>query len=183
MAKNRRTNALQKAAAVGLVGLLFSDPGFAQGGGERTGTGAIPKTEDFVREVVDTSTFEIASAKLAIQRGDESVKSFAEKMIRDQDEITGELRELISSGKVHAELPTELTIHQNIQVRRLKSLQGPAFKKQYVIDQALTHKNAALLFKRYSDAGDNADLKGFAKKYLPMIQMHWQMTQQLNNAP
>ncbi|HEY2210824.1 MAG TPA: DUF4142 domain-containing protein [Bradyrhizobium sp.] len=38
-------------------------------------------------------------------------------------------------------------------------------------------------FKRNSDRGDNPDLRAFAKKYLPAIQMHWQMTQRLNMAP
>src|SRR4051812_25970826 len=97
----------------------------------------LPKAEDFVKEAVGTSTFENASGTLATQRGDDNVKSIVEKIISDHSELSNDLRELISSGKLQAELPIEMTMHQDTQIRRLKSLQGAAFKKQYVIDQAL----------------------------------------------
>jgi putative membrane protein len=120
-------------------------PAVAQSGGERNALGAAPKAEDFVKEAAATGMFESASGKLATQRGDDNVKSFAEKMISDHIEMINDLRELISSGNVRAELPPEMTMHQSTQVRRLESLQGAAFKKQYAIDQALAHKKAALL--------------------------------------
>jgi putative membrane protein len=176
----------KKISILVVAATLLAAPAFAQSDSEMSGPNpalsSTPKAEAFVKEVAATDLFEIASAKLATQRGDDNVKAFAEKMIEDHSETTNALKELASSGKVHAELPADMTIHQTSQMKRLESLQGPAFKKQYVMDQALTHKNAALLFKRYSDGGDNPDLQAFAKKYLAAIQMHWQMTQQLNKA-
>jgi putative membrane protein len=178
---------MKKISILFVTAVLFAAPAFAQSDQERSAAGpdlgTTPKAEEFVKEAAATDLFELASAKLATQRGDDNVNSFAEKMITDHTETTDALKELVSSGKVHAELPTEMTIHQTTQIKRLESLQGAAFKKQYVIDQALAHKNAALLFHRYSIGGDNPDLQAFAKKYLPTIQMHWQMTQELNNAP
>jgi putative membrane protein len=169
-----------------VAAFLLTAPAFAQSNNEisgpNPGLSSTPTAEMFFKEAAATDLFEIASATLATQRGDDNVKAFAEKMIADHSETTNALKELVSSGKVHAELPADMTIHQTSQMKRLESLQGAAFKKQYVIDQALTHKNAALLFKRYSDGGDNPDLQAFAKKYLPAIQMHWQMTQQLSKA-
>lgn len=178
---------MKKILVLFVAAVLSTAPAFAQSDNEMSGPNpalvSTPKAEEFVKEAAATDLFEIASAKLATQRGDDNVKAFAEKMIADHSETTNALKELVSSGKVSAELPPEMTIHQHSQMKRLESLQGAAFKKQYVIDQALAHKNAALLFKRYSDGGDNPDLQAFAKKYLPAIQMHWQMTQQLNKAP
>jgi putative membrane protein len=170
-----------------VAAVLVTVPAFAQSNNEISGPNpalsSTPTAEMFVKEAAATDLFEIASARLATQRGDDNVKAFAKKMIEDHSETTNALKELVSSGKVHAELPAEMTIHQTSQMKRLESLQGAAFKKQYVTDQTLAHKNAALLFKRYSDGGDNPDLQAFAKKYLPAIQMHWQMTQQLSKAP
>lgn len=178
---------MQKISLLVVAAIVLTAPAFAQSDNEMSGPnpalGSTPNAEAFVKETVATDLFEIASATLATQRGDDNVKAFAEKMIADHSETTSALKELVSSGKVHAELPAEMTIHQTSQMKRLESLQGAAFKKQYVTDQTLAHKNAALLFKRYSDGGDNPDLQAFAKKYLPAIQMHWQMTQQLSKAP
>jgi putative membrane protein len=139
---------MKKISILLLTAVLFTAPAFAQSDKERSAAspdlGTTPKEEEFVKEAAATDLFELASAKLATQRGDDNVKSFAEKMITDHTETTDALKELVSSGKVHAELPAEMTIQQSTQIKRLESLQGAAFKKQYVIDQALAHKNAAL---------------------------------------
>jgi putative membrane protein len=82
------------------------------------------RAEDFVKEAAATDLFELASAKLATQRGDDNVKSFAEKMITDHTETADALKGLVSSGKVHAELPAEMSIHQSTQIKRLESLRG-----------------------------------------------------------
>jgi putative membrane protein len=36
------------------------------------------------------------------------------------------------------------------------------------------------VFQRYAKGGDNPDLNAFAVKYLPVVQMHLQMAQELN---
>jgi putative membrane protein len=177
---------MQKITLLAVAAFLLTAPALAQSDNEMSShTPALGTTlmaEDFVKEASATDLFELASARLATQRGDDNVKLFAEKMIADHTETTEALKELVSSGKVHAELPAEMTTQQDLQIKRLESLEGPAFQKQHVIDQALTHKNAALLFHRYSIGGDNPNLQAFAKRYLPAIQMHWQMTQELNKA-
>ena len=45
------------------------------------------------------------------------------------------------------------------------------------------HKAAVSLFQRYAKGGDNPDLKAFAAKYLPVVQMHLKMAQDLSKAP
>jgi putative membrane protein len=154
---------MQKIPVLVVAAILFTVPAFAQSENDMSEPNpalrGTPKAEEFVTEAAATDLFELASAKLATQRGDDDVKSFAEKMIADHTETTNALKELVTSGKVHAELPTDMTSHQNFQIQRLESLEGAAFRKQYGIDQALTHKNAALFFHRYSVAGDNPDLQ------------------------
>jgi putative membrane protein len=46
--------------------------------------------------------------------------------------------------------------------------------------QVSAHKDAVSLFERYSKDGDNADLKAFAGKYLPHLQEHLKMAQDLD---
>jgi putative membrane protein len=52
-----------------------------------------------------------------------------------------------------------------------------------VRDAVSVHKAAVSVFQRYAKGGDNPDLKAFATKYLPVVQMHLQMAQELNKAP
>src|ERR1700759_1131167 len=172
---------MQKITLLAVAAFLLTAPAFAQSDNEMRdhspALGVTPMAEDFVKEAGATDLFELASARLATQRGDDNIKFFAEKMITDHTETTDALKELVSSGKVQAKIPAEMTTQQDLQIKRLESLQGPAFPKPDGIDQALTPRKAALLLHRYSMGGDNPALQAFAKKYLPAIQMHWQMTQ------
>ena len=45
--------------------------------------------------------------------------------------------------------------------------------------QIAAHKDAVSLFERYGKEGDNAELKAFANKTLPHLQMHLKMAQEL----
>jgi len=45
--------------------------------------------------------------------------------------------------------------------------------------QVSAHKDAVSLFERYSKESDNAELKAFAAKTLPYLQMHLKMAQDL----
>lgn len=174
-----KTVILFAAAAALLVGSAF-----AQSIGEKTGVnsalGITPKTGDFVNEAATTDMLEIAAAKLAKQRGNEDVKLFADKMIADHTETTIALKALVSSGKVHEHPPTEMTGLQMSQLDKLGKQEGDDFNEQYKSDAVSVHKDAVSLFQRYSDGGDNPDLKAFAAKYLPIIQMHLEMAQKLD---
>jgi putative membrane protein len=57
--------------------------------------------------------FEIESNKLAEQKGNAAEKSFASQMVKDHTKTSNELKELVVSGKVKAELPAALdSAHQ-----------------------------------------------------------------------
>ena len=45
--------------------------------------------------------------------------------------------------------------------------------------QVSAHKDAVSLFERYSNGGDNADLKAWAGKTLPALRHHLEMAEQL----
>lgn len=177
-----KTIAVLAAAAV-----LLATPAFAQSLGEKSGVnsaiGVSPKTADFVKEAATTDMLEIAEGKLTEQRGTERVKPFAAKMITDHTETTNALKALVDGGKVKAQLPADMTSSQKSQLDKLGKQQGADFDRLYVRDAVSVHKTAVSLFQRYSKGGDNPDLKAFAAKYLPVVQMHLQMAQDLNKAP
>lgn len=166
------------------LALLIASPVLAQTAAEKTGVnsalGVAPKTDDFVAEAATSDMFEIASSKLAIMRSDASTKAFAEQMVKDHQKTTQELKALVSGGKVQAKIPQTMTSGQQEMLDKLESLQGEDFTRQYHSDQEDAHEDAVDLFKRYSDEGDNPDLKAWAAKTRPALEHHLQMAKDLN---
>jgi putative membrane protein len=165
--------------------LMIAAPVYAQSMGEKTGVnsmlGVAPKTADFVKEAAISDMFEIDSSKLAQAQADAKTKAFAAKMVIDHTETSTELKALVSSGKVKAELPASMDDTHQKKFDKLKALKAADFDKQYDSDQVAAHKNAVSLFERYAKDGENADLKAFAAKYLPHLKDHLKMAEDLKS--
>ena len=172
-----------KRSIIALGCVLLAAPAFAQSAGEKTGVnsalGIAPTTADFVKEVAISDMFEIQSSKLAEEKGNASEKTFASQMVTDHTKTSTELKGLVSSGKVKAELPTALDSSHQSKLDKLKGESGNDFSSGYNSDQVSAHKDAVSLFERYAKGGDNADLKDWAGKTLPALQHHLDMAQSL----
>lgn len=175
---------MNKIIAFAGLALLIASPVFAQSTAEKTGVNSVlgmaRKTEDFVAEAATSDMFEIESSKLALERSDDATKTFAQHMIADHEKTTGELKGLVSSGKVQAQIPTAMTSSQQDMLNKLQGLQGADFTKQYHADQEDAHKDAVDLFTRYGNGGDNPDLKAWATSTRPALEHHLQMATDLN---
>jgi len=167
--------------------VLLASPVLAQSVGEKTGVNSIlgiaPTTEDFVKEVAISDMFEIESSKLAEQKGDAQDKSFAQQMVTDHTKTSDELKQLVNSGKVKAQVPSSLDSSHQSKLDKLKGASGSDFSSNYNSYQVSAHKDAVSLFERYSKEGDNADLKDWAGKTLPALQHHLELAQELGKAP
>jgi putative membrane protein len=174
-----------KIAFVVAASLALATGAFAQSLGEKTGVnstlGIAPSTADFVKEVAISDMFEIESSKLAQQKANAQSKSFAEHMVRDHTKTSTELKAMVASGKVKAQLPTALDSAHQSKLDKLKGLNGADFTKQYNAMQQDAHKDAVNLFDRYAKGGDNPELKAWAGKTLPALQQHLKMAMDLKN--
>src|SRR5437762_12549359 len=105
---------LMRRTMIATACMLVAAPAFAQSVGEKTGVnsmlGVSPSTADFVKEVALSDMFEIEASKLAQQKGNAAEKTFASQMVTDHTRTSTELKGLVSSGKLKAELPTALEI-------------------------------------------------------------------------
>jgi putative membrane protein len=163
--------------------LLLATPALAQSVGEKTGVnsvlGVAPTTADFVKEAAISDMFEIQSSQLAQERGNASEKPFAAMMIKDHQKTSDDIKAMVSSGDVKAELPTALDSSHQSSLDKLKSLKGSDFSSRYSSDQVSGHKDAVSLFERYAKGGENAKLKDWAGKTLPTLRHHLEMAQDL----
>lgn len=171
-------------SALGAWCLVLATPVLAQSVGEKTGvnsvTGAAPSTADFVKMVAISDMYEIQTSKLAVQKGDEATKAFGTRMVADHTKTSSDLKDLVSKGKVKAEIPTQLDKAHESKLAKLQDKSAADFNNQYSIDQVEAHKDAVSLFERYSKNGDNAELKTWAGTTLPALQSHLKMAEDLN---
>jgi putative membrane protein len=123
--------------------------------------------------------YEIESSKLAVQKGDDQTKTFAQQMITDHEKTSAELKALLSGGKIKATPVAALTKDHKEEVDDLAKLSGAEFKEEYFDDQVDAHEDAVDLFKRYAEGGENAELKAWAAKTLPALEHHYKMAQDL----
>jgi len=168
-----------------VAAMALAAPGAkAQSIPEKTGInstlGISPSTQDFVTEAAMSDMLEIESSKLAQQKADASSKQFAAKMITDHTKTSEELKSLVQSGKVKADLPTALDKSHQDKLEKLKA--SNSFDKDYDSMQVSAHKDAVSLFERYGKSGDNDALKAFASKTLPTLQDHLKMAQDLEKS-
>src|SRR3954467_13190195 len=98
-----------KRTLIALGCIVLSGPVLAQSAGEKTGInstlGISPSTPDFVKEVAISDMFELQSNKLGVERGNAAEKTFAAMMIKDHTKTSDELKAMVKSGDVKAELP------------------------------------------------------------------------------
>jgi putative membrane protein len=147
-------------------------PAFAQ---------ASVSTDEFVKKVALSDMLEIQTSELALSRSpDGDTKPFAERMVKDHEETSKELKALISAGKIKATLPTALDAEHQAKLDQLKSKAGKDFDQAYDRMQLQAHEEAVALFEGYSKSGDNPDLKAWAAKTLPHLKEHLAMAKKLS---
>jgi len=178
---------LVTAGSVATVSLLLTaGPVSSQSLGEKTGVNSAldiaPSTADFVKEVAASDMFEIAASKLAQEKGNAPEKAFATQMVTDHTKTSTELKGLVSSGKVKADLPTDLDSSGQSKLDKLKAANGKDFSSDFDSDQVSAHKDAVSLFERYAKGGDNSDLKDWAGKTLPTLKHHLEMAESLKKS-
>jgi putative membrane protein len=169
---------------ISAIALLLCPPALAQSVGEKTGVnsalGISPTTEDFVKEVAISDMLEIESAKIAQQKGNAEEKKFADRMIADHTKTSSELKSMVGSGDVKAEVPASLDDSSKKKLTKLNDAKPEDFASEYDAMQVSAHKDAVSLFERYAKGGDNAKLKDWSGKTLPHLQHHLEMAQAMD---
>jgi putative membrane protein len=135
---------------------------------------------NFVQKAAISDMFEIQSSQLALQKKpDADTKPFAEKMVQDHKKTSSELKALLKTTKVDAQLPTQLDAEHQAKLDQMKNLSGAEFDKAYDQAQQEGHRKAVALFEAYAQNGDNPQLKQWAAKTLPHLKQHMAMAEKL----
>ena len=136
------------------------------------GCGA-PSTTDFLQKAAMSDMYEVEAGKIASQKGkSDAVKTFGQMMVDAHSKTSEELKGIVASESIKVDLPVKLDAKHQKLIDELNATSDVDFDKTYAKQQVDGHQDAVSLFDAYAKKGDNAALKAFAQKTLPVIQQH-----------
>lgn len=133
----------------------------------------------FMQQASYANNDEISAGAVAASRGSyDSVRVFGSMMVSDHGNAESELDSLASSLDVIAIPSTPDSLHQAMTTQ-LQNLSGNVFDTTYIGAQVRDHIITINLFEYELSAGNNQQVKNYANKYLPILQMHLQEAQSI----
>ncbi|WP_034348536.1 DUF4142 domain-containing protein [Noviherbaspirillum massiliense] len=149
-------------------------------GGKSSASGSLSKADQStMREMAQANLAEIEMGKIAMKQSkDDKVRDFAQKMIDDHTKAQDQLQQLAQSKGVT--LPTEPDRKHQEMAKKLSSLSGEAFDRQYMSkDGVQDHKKTHSMLQRAATKAKDSDLKALVTQTQPVIDQHLQMAEEM----
>lgn len=129
----------------------------------------------FIIDAAQGGMAEVRLGQLALQRStNPEVKQFAQQMIQQHTQANQQLMQLAQRKGVT--LPTSPGPKYEAGMRQLMQLSGESFDQAYMNEAGVNgHLEAAAVYQRQAQMGQDSDLKAFANRILPTVQGHLQM--------
>jgi putative membrane protein len=133
---------------------------------------------NFIMQAATGGMSEVALGQMA-QRysSNPAIKQFGQHMEQDHTAANQELMTI--AGRKGVTPPSSLDPGRINANRQLSMLTGPAFDQQYMVQQVQDHELQLALFRQQAQSGADPEVKAFAVKYLPVVQAHAAMAQQV----
>lgn len=135
--------------------------------------------EKFASEAAAISKAEIELSELALENSqDEKVRAYAQRMVKDHKAAEAKLKTI--AAKEQIPLPKALDPEHEVVKRKLSSLEGKAFDREYKKEMAKGHDKAVALFEAASqDPQMPKDLKEFAASTLETLEEHQEQAHEM----
>jgi putative membrane protein len=125
----------------------------------------------FASKAAISGMAEVALGKMAASKGtDSKIKDFGKMMVMDHGKANAELKAIAKTKKIM--LPAALDAEHQAKSDSLSKLTGKDFDKGYVQVMIEGHKKTLALMQTEASNGKDAELKAFAAKTAPIVQMH-----------
>ena len=135
--------------------------------------------QTFVTQAYLNNNAEIRLGQLAASRSTNAgIKTFAQLMVTEHGQAQNDLTSVASTVGVN--IKDSLDVQGQSLMTRLDTLHGLSFDTAYIISQVKAPQAAVSQFQPEISAGANQNVKNYASKYLPHIQMHYNMADSLS---
>ncbi len=133
---------------------------------------------DFMVKAASGGMMEVELGRMALQKAtNPKVKKFAQQMVDDHTKANEELKAL--AAKKNITLPTTPGDEAQEHINDLAKYSGAEFDKEYLELMHKDHQEDLDLFKEAAEDAEDAEVKAFAAKTLPVLQTHHQMAEQM----
>lgn len=141
---------------------------------------ALPDTA-FAAKAAVGGMAEVALGKMAAAKGtDKQVKDFGNMMVMDHGKANAELMSIAKTKNIT--LPAGLDAEHQAKSDSLSKLSGTAFDKAYVQTMIEGHQKTLALMQSEASGGKDTELKAFAAKTAPVVQMHLEHIQKIQGS-
>ena len=150
----------------------------------RTGASNAPVSEadsKFAVEAASGGMMEVQLGELAQQKASsQRVKDFGAMMVRDHSKANDELKSL--AGMKNLTLPPAPGEEHMNHIKNLTEKSGKEFDKDYMKMMVDDHQDDVDKFEKASNDANDADIKAFASKTLPVLRAHLDSAKAIRDA-
>lgn len=133
---------------------------------------------DFMVQASYSNEAEISAGSIAASKGSaDSITMFGQMMVIDHGKAESSLDSLANALSV--EIPSTPDTAHIAKAAVLQTLSGYTFDTAYINAQVIDHSATIAIFQKEISAGNNTQVKAFANKNLPIIQMHFEEAQSI----
>lgn len=144
-------------------------------------SGEPQSVDDFVKEAAIGGMAEVELGRYVEQNAvNPRVKNFGSMMVRDHTKANEELKSIASQKNI--QLPASMDDQHMNNVNELKKKQGAELDKDYMRDMVDDHEKDVDKFRKQSENGKDSEIKAFAAKTLPVLQMHLDSAKTIRDA-
>jgi putative membrane protein len=128
---------------------------------------------NFILAAAQGGMTEVKLGELASTNGmRDNVKGFGQMMVKDHTAINDDLKALATQKGVT--LPDSLDAKHQAMVDKMAALTGSEFDEAYIKGMIKAHQKDAKAFKAESATTQDADIKSFVDKSIPVVEAHLQ---------
>ncbi|MFD2720974.1 DUF4142 domain-containing protein [Hymenobacter monticola] len=143
-------------------------------------TGPHKDDKEFMMTAAHSDQNEIQQSKMALAKGVTGMaKEMANKMIADHTKSTNDLKAI--AAKKGLTLPTDMDAEHKALAPAMEKLSGKEFETRYLAQMQTDHQKTANTMASHEKMTQDADLKAFIGKTLPVVEQHLGMAQQGSN--
>ena len=153
-------------ASAGLAALFVASSAAALSNGDK----------QFMVMAAKANMTEAHEAQAAENQGTRSdVKALARMMDQDHTKAYEDLAGL--AAKLNVAIPKGIDIAKDAAFERTAHLKGERYDHAFAMDEVTSHKSALAAFRREAEHGQDADVKAYASKMIPILENHLQAAQ------
>lgn len=136
--------------------------------------------KEFMMSAAHSDQNEIQQSKMALAKGvTGEAKEMANKMIADHTKSTAALKKI--AAKKGVTLPADMDAEHKAMKPAMEKLSGQQFEQKYMAQMVTDHQKTANTMMAHEKMTQDADLKAFIGKTLPVVQQHLGMAQKDSN--